>query len=204
MSEKQRKILLGFNEKVRHLESLRFYKRYANVLPQVVAHVRNVKWGEFENGVGTFDAHFVSEVPDLDREEVDAFVLTYRMLTQNNDRFSIGNLAQIYDSDWIPEDAAHNFRESRRLLNDHLDGTYSTANLGEPIPTRTILEVFLYGALAHSNPAHEQTFLAWTADGGMTGLFWAEFIAALKVMMRFFQHVRDLNAAVLDHTAGAP
>jgi hypothetical protein len=41
---------------------------------------------------------------NFDREEIDAFVLTCRILTQRNDRYSIRRLADVYSAMWVGED----------------------------------------------------------------------------------------------------
>lgn len=193
-------ILRAYNDKVKRLEDTRMYQRYAESTPKVVCIVQDFKFGEFKNCHGEFIAHFRSWLEDFDQDDIDAFVLSYRILTQDNDRLSVGSLGRIYDLNWIPREAADKFREARTQLNDYLDNTTTTVTVGCPVRIRELLDVIIYGALAHSNPTKEATFKEWTRDGGLTGFFWGEFIAALKEVMRHLIYFKELNVAVLANT----
>ena len=193
-------ILQRFNDKVTRLEATRMHQRYIESTPGVVAIARDVRFGKFKDGQGEFVACFRSWLEDFNQDDIDAFVLSYRILTQNNDRLSVGSLAKIYDRDWMPKEASNRFCEARTQLNDYLDNSYSTVSLDSPIPIRELLEVIIYGALAHSNASKEATFSQWTADGGLSGFFWGEFMAALKEVTHYLVYFKELNLAVLANT----
>jgi hypothetical protein len=86
------------------------------------------------------------------QDEIEAFVLTFRLFTQNNDRISLRSLSQIYESPWMQGgNALECFEEVRKELNEHLDG-YATIMFGEDkISVRAIVEIVIYGGLAHTN-----------------------------------------------------
>ena len=78
-----------------------------------------LKITDLGNGQLNFFGKLKSWVPQFDQDEIDAFVLTYRMLTQNNDRLSLARVSKVYEKDWMPSEASVRFREAR----EHLNGT---------------------------------------------------------------------------------
>ena len=89
-------LLSDFNEQVVRLERTRFAKRYATEIPQVMVSMENLEVTNLGNGQLNLFGKLKSWVPDFDDEEITAFVSTYRILTQNNDRLSLANVSKIY------------------------------------------------------------------------------------------------------------
>jgi len=149
------------------------------------------------NGRFSFFGKAKSWVQDFEEEEIDAFVLTYRLLTQNNDRLSLANLSKVYASDFMHPEAAANFQDARSSLNDTLDSASSISIEEGYFTVRTIVEVILYGGLAHSNEKKSEVFKSWSTNQAMSGMMWVEFIAAMREALRIFSYIRELNEAVL-------
>lgn len=191
-------ILRLFNEKLAKLERTGFAKRYKETVPEVVAKFDDVVFEPGEDGLFSIAGRIESWVPEFNQDEIDAFVLTFRMLTQRNDQISLPALAKIYEKEWMPGEARSAFTDAHKQLNVYLDSA-ATIQLGESrIAIRTILEVTIYGGLAHTNKEKERAFRAWMQEPGTAGFFWVEFIAALKEMMRYFAYFKSLNEAVLE------
>jgi hypothetical protein len=118
-----KEVLLGFNEKVAHLEKSRFYQRYKDEPPNLLMSMDRIdrldsQLCENESQVTlTFQGYMRFSVENFDREEIEAFVLTYRILTQQNDRYSVRRLAEVYRSAWVEEDGRSAFDESRAEIN---------------------------------------------------------------------------------------
>jgi len=196
--EAQLDILRQFNRKVERLERSGFCRRYENELPNVVARFEEVKFRK--TGAATFEmlGRLNSVLEDFNQDEIDAFVLTYRIFTQSNDLLSIPSLARIYASAWMPRDATECFQGARDQLNEYLDGD-ATILFGErSISIRQLVDVVIYGGLAHTNPEKSRIFESWERSGVM-GFIWAEFFAYARYSVRIVRYLRDLNVGLLAH-----
>jgi hypothetical protein len=111
-------------------------------------------------------------------------------------RVSIAKLAFIYDADWMPKEAADRFKEAREAINTYLDGFTSLSTSRGPIGVRALLDVVIYGSLAHLKAEKVAILQSWR-DSGIEGFVWAEFIVAAKRMCYYLGYLRDLNSAVL-------
>lgn len=138
-------LLRDFNEKVGKLERSRFAQRYRDAPPQVVMKFEEFGFKDLGNGRFSFSGKAKTWVPDFEEDEIDAFVLTYRLLTQNNDRLSLANLARIYASDFMHPEAAENYQEAKSSLNETLNSASSISIEDGFFTVRTIVEVVLYG-----------------------------------------------------------
>lgn len=85
-------------------------------------------------------------------EYTEAFVLTLRMFMQNNDTISIGNMSELYERLPISEDKKGTFRKLRRQLNSFLDSPSMIQLNKKQFTNRELLDIMLYGDLAHINP----------------------------------------------------
>ena len=191
-------ILREFNRKVDHLEKTKFWQRYENLTPNVIMKMDEVK---FESA-GTAGVSMLGRVDawieDFDQDEIDAFVLTFRMFIQDNDRISLRNLSTIYASSWMQGGNAQEcFEDARKSLNDHLESA-ATIMFGEAtISVRTIADVVIYGGLAHTSAEKSKIFRSWK-NSGIMGFIWAEFFAYARHAVETLQYLRDLNAKVLE------
>jgi len=189
---------IKFNSKVDRLSLTKFYNRYKDELPEVVMKFKSPT---FETSVGTtftIQGEVESWVSDFDRDDIEAFVLTYRILTQRNDGASIGSIAKVYESSWVPEEARRCFGYARAQLNDYLDNHGTTIRCSQGNHSkREVIETFIYGGLAHTNDVKEQKFLSWTTNPAVAGMFWVEFMGALKHAMVYLLYFKDLNVALI-------
>ena len=66
-----------------------------------------------------------------------------------------------------------------------------------PIQIRTIVDIVVYGGMAHTKPAKTAVFEAWV-NSGIMGFIWAEFFAHARVMLNYLRYFRQLNSGLLD------
>jgi hypothetical protein len=128
-----------------------------------------------------------------DQEAIDAFVLTFRYFIQNNERCSFGNLAKTYEKTSVPGELRTEYLEARKLLNDYLDAQASIKIGEEALTRRRILDVFVYGGLAHAQKKKKEVFDAWTRDPFTTGFLEVHFASILVDVLRVIRHVAGLN-----------
>jgi hypothetical protein len=189
-------ILEQFNEKVTRLETTRFGRWLDASTPNVTA--RMVSPQVNRTGEATFElvGSIQSELDEHDQDDIDAFILTYRMFVQKRDALAISSVAKIYEAAWMPGEARDRFREARQAVNDWLESTTSVLDGQHEVTRRELVDVVLYGGLAHSEQAKVPTFNAWMRMGA-AGFFWAELVVTLKEMLRFLRYFRELNEAVI-------
>lgn len=193
-------LLRQFNDKVTRLESTRFAKWLDASTPNVTAHLDSVQVNR--TGDVTFELVGIvrASLDEHDQDEIDAFVLTYRMFVQKRDALSIRSLTKLYDAAWMPGEARDRFCEGRDAVNDWLDSSTSLLDGEHVVTRRELIDVILYGGLAHSEPDKVPTFNAWMRTGA-AGFFWAEFVVTLREMLRLLRFFRALNEAVIANCA---
>ena len=133
-----------------------------------------------------------------DQDAVDAFVLTFRYFIQNNEKCSFGNLAKTYSKPFIPIEMRKEYSEARKRLNEYLDSPASLKFGDEPLSRRRVLDVFVYGGLAHAKPKKKEVFDKWMEHSIVRGFFEAEFVSILFFALRIIQYVAGLNARVIE------
>ncbi|HHQ4766686.1 hypothetical protein [Aeromonas veronii] len=189
--------LKSFNAKIERLERSGFAKRFEHEVPEVIAKFASpVNFENHGDGCFTLGGKIESWVPDYNEDEIDAVVLTYRILTQNNDRVSLASLARIYNSDWFPEEGTQYFNEARDRVNEYLDSPATVRFEAGWITIRSLMEIIIYGGLAHTNLKKERIFNSWVSSGA-SGFFKVEFIAALRFMISYFKYFKELNEVTL-------
>jgi ribosomal protein L30 len=194
--EAQLATLRRFNRRVARVEGSRFWRRYKDELPNAIMRFEHVDVESTGPTTLTITGRVHSVLEDFDQDELDAFVLSYRVFTQDNDPLSIRALSRIYEGAWMPEEARQNFEEARSRLNEYFDST-ATVEFGDTkISVRDLVDIIVYGGLAHSNPRKAEIFESWQKSGVM-GLIWAEFFACMREFMEVLEFLKRLNEQVL-------
>jgi hypothetical protein len=188
--------LRRFNRKVARLEESGFAKRYADEVPNVIAKLEKPVFRDEGDGRFEIYGQVRSYLEDFSQDEIDAFVLTHRILTQKNDPLSIASLTKIYARPWMHEEARAPFNDARAQLNEYLDGPATVGFEEGHMAIGELADITIYGGLAHSNEQKTAIFESWIGSG-MAGFFWAEFFAYAREMLRYFRYFRDLNEAVI-------
>ena len=102
--------------------------------------------------------------------------MTLRFFLQNNERISIANTADLYETLAVPEKLKEAVRKTRGMLNQCLDSDAQIIWKNERLTRRRVLDVFLYGGLAHANPEKKALYDEWVADAGRFPFLEGEFI----------------------------
>ncbi len=132
-----------------------------------------------------------------DAEAIRAFILTFRFFYQDNERCSIRNVARIYDALPISQGKKDLFSNSRSNLNRFLDAESPVRIDGETITCRGILEMFMYGELAHVSRKKKELLGQWMSYPLVDDVVRNEFIHILGAVTGFIEHVRNLNKEVI-------
>lgn len=133
-----------------------------------------------------------------DEESISAFVLTYRFFIQNNERISFSNLAKLYHELPISEEKKGTFDDIRTSINNFLDSN-TMFNINNSIITRRqLMDVFIYGGLAHANLEKKRIFDSWMRNYSfLNSLLVNEFVAILGNIMHAIEAIKNLNLEVL-------
>jgi len=188
--------LKSFNNRIDRLERSGFSNRFVEETPEVIIKFKSVDFKNLGNGNFTLSGEMESWVKNYNEDEIDAVVLTYRMLTQNNDRISLNSIAKIYNSVWFPEEGTKLFNDARTKVNEYLDSIATVCFEKGKITKRSIMDIIIYGGLAHSNIEKERIFNSWI-NSGASGVFQVEFITALKFMLFYFSYFKELNNSTI-------
>lgn len=174
-----------FNEKATRLHKSRFAK-YVFEQKRFSIHVDAEKGKEVSVITIGPDSH-----------AIDEFILTFRYFIQNNERCSFGNLAEIYPNLSISEELKKRFKRARKGLNDYLNSN-TIINIEKNLLTRRrLLDVFIYGGLAHANPGKKKQFDEWMKKHIIRDFINCEFVSILAGLLGIIQHVARLNTEVI-------
>lgn len=143
------------------------------------------------------DKPITTETRWPDDEATRAFILTFRFFYQDNERCSIRNIAGIYDDLPISERKKDWFENSRSNLNKFLDSESPAKVNNETITRRDILEMFMYGELAHVNRKKKELLDRWMSHPLIDIVVYNEFIYILSAVLGFIEYIRNLNEEVM-------
>lgn len=191
LTEKQIHQLRLFNEKADELEGTRFSKALYDQQSGVIVE-----------GDLTGSAEAVVVGPD--DEATRAFVLTIRLFQQDGDGISIRELADIYDAaPDVPHDIRREFVQARKALNDRLASNTMFVIDDERITRGRVLDVFLYGGLAHVNPNKRVIYEHWQTMGMVFALMSNEFVVTLGEFFNCVRWIRHINTRLLDASSAS-
>ena len=95
------------------------------------------------------NGRFEAVLPTVPEDDLDAFLLNYRLFQQNNDRISIYRMSEAIAALPLTTETKTEFEKIRRELNEYLDAAPEMQILGQPVTRRDLLDGFLYGVYAH-------------------------------------------------------
>jgi hypothetical protein len=90
-------ILRQFNRKVDRLEQSGFCRRFDIETPNVIAKFEDVTFEKMGDTTFNIVGRLDSWLEDFNQDEIDAFVLTFRLFTQDNDRISLHIWCLVFD-----------------------------------------------------------------------------------------------------------
>lgn len=125
-------------------------------------------------------------------EAVDAFVLTLRFFLQNNESISISRLVALIEGLQLEPDLRTRVEEMRTAFNAALDRPCGIRVDSVHPSNRDVLEIFVYGGLAHANQRKRAVFEEWSNQPIVFGVLSQVFYATMVKVLHFL--------AFLDHT----
>ena len=143
----------------------------------------------------------IKEYPD--QTAIDALVLTLRLFCQDNEQISIRNISEVYRRLPISPNLKHSFESVRLQLNNFLERTSNfTERKSEnectfPYTNRMILEIFLYGDLAHTTPEKRIIYKKWKGRFGFEE-YEALFCYVLGTVVHGISLMADINKKALE------
>jgi hypothetical protein len=121
----------------------------------------------------------------VDEEEFRSFLLSCRLLYQNNERISIFNIWTACKNIMGVSERFAPINAQRWMLNDYLDQVATIADhAGNSVTNREILETFLYGSYAHLNRKHGATLRQWQSSPRQYYPLKLMFILAVKILLQ--------------------
>jgi hypothetical protein len=135
-----------------------------------------------------------------DDESQDAFVLTFRFFIQNNERTSLSNMAKCSNDPDVSETWKHEIARVRADVNSYLDThppMLLKINNGSAPTVREIVDVFVYGGLAHATPGKKERFDSWHREPVIFPFFALVFQTALADLLHAIAYIGVLSKTEL-------
>ena len=175
-----------FNEKAQKLQRLSF-------IQSMVQSDVGVSYSLQLRDDGNYDQYAERRGPD--EEAIDAFVLTFRFFIQDNEKSSLRNMAECYEKALVSSKLKDTFAEVRNELNLYLDQpSFINFNYnGENFTRRKIMEIFIYGGMAHANSAKKQLYDEWMSIPLARTLLENEFVSILTDVLNAIIYIRNVN-----------
>jgi hypothetical protein len=179
-----------FNEKVRELLESSFVKAVSS--PNAGF---SISWERHKDG--NFKMSSTVRGPSV--EAVKAFVLTFRFFIQDNESISLRNIAALYDSSNIDTQQRAYFQSARDQVNQLLDSpNFFNLNYNGVTPTnRQVMDVFVYGGLAHANPEKYNLYKEWMSFSPSGVILQACFNAILGHILHALAYIEQVNETTL-------
>jgi len=175
-----------FNEKVKELLELSFVK--ASLYPNVGFSLKGKRRED-----GKFEIETEAKGPS--DEAIKAFVLTFRFFIQDNEKISLRNIASLYEANNIDSVQKDYLNSARDAINNMLDSTnFINITLDGDTPTnRKIMDVFVYGGLAHANPEKYRLYKAWNSFPPASAMLQTCFTMILGNVLKMLVLISEIN-----------
>lgn len=135
-----------------------------------------------------------------DEHAVDEFVLTFRFFIQDNEDSSFRNMTHLYEELPISQSLKDEFFDLAERLNEFLDSEpqIKFKIFEEASRNRKIMEVFIYGNIAHVNLSKKKIFDEWKKNTVVFPLLEFQFNSILETILRAIQYAKNLNEKVIN------
>ena len=179
-----------FNRKVDKLASFSLYEHVTS--KATTAHVH---WERDKGWEAVFEGPGV--------EALDATVLTLRQFMQDNDPVSLANMRRAYEDPRMPPDIREAFCDTTAKLNAFLDRDTNVAvEASRKLTHRDVLNIFVYGGLAHSNPRYRAMFESLASTPFMAVLQ-VDFVNAVGTFVTALRYMANANKQALEALAAS-
>ena len=183
------KALRLFNEKAEKLARLSFVEKMNEPDIAFTLHFDSLTPG---------GPHIAHERKGPDEETIDAFVLTFRFFIQDGDQTSFCDMEKHYSAAPIDDALRQEFVDLRKRVNDYLDSLVNINYNKEDLTRRRIMDVCLYGGLAHANEEKRRLYKTWMSDPmGVGKLIEHFFVSILADIQLAIARVKELNERAL-------
>ena len=136
------------------------------------------------------------DILNFDEEDCRSFILSCRLLVQDNDKISIRCIDKIVSSGDYPEDGQQAISNERCRLNLSLDSycAISAPGCNEEITHRDVFETFLWGSYAHRCMDSElrAQYLDWNAEPRQYFALKLDFLLMLKILLESASRISQL------------
>ncbi len=183
--ESEISVLKLFNEKANKLEGLHFTKN-------MIGYKSGIKYSVDKGQITKI------ERTGPDNEDIDAFVLTFRLFIQDNEKISLHNMANIYQKLPIGGNLVQQFKNEYTKINQFLDNPVNEFIRLPTTTNRYLMEVFIYGGLAHTNNKKKAIYDSWCSDQ-LFPLFEEAFVNIVTDVLSTIIKIRKLNEEVLGY-----
>ncbi len=118
---------------------------------------------------------------------------------QDNEATSFRNLAKTYCALPLSDQTKREFSRCCEKLNRWLDSKSSLGMNGAPLTHREIFQAFIYGNIAHQNPAKRRLFDNWRQSPLSFPLFETLFVDILGKFTGFLEDAVSVNKKAIAH-----
>jgi len=141
---------------------------------------------------------FETQLPD--QHAVDEFVLNFRFFIQDNEKSSFRNMTRLYEKLPVSQNLKSEFLKLANNLNDFLDSEPDVKYriFKEPLTRRNIMEVFIWGNIAHANQTKKQIFDEWKRDSIVFPMLEFSFSSILEAILRAIRYAKEINERAID------
>ncbi|MEO7860567.1 MAG: hypothetical protein ABIU05_09000, partial [Nitrospirales bacterium] len=145
-------------------------------------------------------------VNGVTEDDIDAFVLNFRLLVQDRDGFSIRSLAEsVYVIDDVPDRLRKDFFSVRERWMRFLETVSIIRHSSESrnYCNRELFDILIYGGIAHSDPTKVDHFLDITTRGAYSSFVCGWLLHILRKLFDLARDMRDINAVLIRHIVAA-
>jgi hypothetical protein len=130
------------------------------------------------------------------KEQTDAFLLTFRMFLQKNDRISIRQISKIYHK--LPDDVIEKqtFNKIHKDINNYLDLDSMLSENNRTWTNREIMNNILYGMCGHTEKDKLENCKRWMANKIFAPYYKDTFISILETVFNCLLEIQKLNNSI--------
>lgn len=132
-----------------------------------------------------------------DQDAIDAFVLTFRFFIQDNEKSSFRQISKSFEKMPISSELKKELLDWRDALNKYLDNKVNITVFGYTPTRREVLDIFIYGGLAHANPQKKVIYDSWKKDDFTYAFLEVHFVSILEVVLRAICGVGNVTKRAL-------
>lgn len=157
-----------------------------------------------------FTMKFLSSQPlsvekrGADEEATLALATTFRFFIQPRDGIELKQIANLYEALPVTDDEKQRVRSAVNSVEALLDSPLEFGFNGKSISKRHLLEVFMYGGLAHANDDKRAEYENWTTGdlASIMQCFFEETVAEVLRVIVSFENMNDRTIKLLESHQG--